>query len=723
MGGQESKEISSTDLFPSKSDLQQRIVQNFVLIWLDESINRTNSECRRTFGQFQRFVNDVRIFTNPDQCFDFIETIENEKAFVITSGSLGEKFIPQIDSLSQITAIYIFSMNKSHYKSLIKTYPKVKSIHTTIKSICQELEHAVKQCNQDSIAMNFLSINKRISTQNLDQLESSFMYTQLFKEILLEMTYDQQSIRNLAHYCRQFYGKNSNELRIIDEFECQYRSKSSIWWYTRECFTYHMLNRALRMLEGETIINMGFFIRDLHKQIRRLYEKQIKTYHGKSFIVYRGQGLSENDFERLSNSKDGLISFNNFLSTSKKQRISYGFARYASARVKTIGVLFRMTIDPSISSTPFASIRQISYCRHEDEILFSMHTIFRIGQITSISKKTSLYRVELQLTADNDQQLCTLTERIRKEVAGETGWKRLGQLLIKLSQFDKAEQLYMTLLQQTNDPREQAAYYHQLAYIKRDQGHYRKAIEFHEKGQKIWENYPPAQSDLATAYNNIGMVYSNTGDYSQALAFHEQALEIRKKQVPIDELHLATSYSNLAGVYFQMEDYSKALIFYKQDLEITERILPSNHPSLATCYNNIASVYHKLDQYDQALVFYHKTFDIFEKTLPSNHPSLAITYNNIASIYDSIGEYSQALSFYKQTLEIFEQTLASNHPSLATLYNNIASVYDSLHDYSQALRFYQRALSIFRRSLPSTHPHIPLVQRNISILEKKFLLC
>jgi hypothetical protein len=49
-----------------------------------------------------------------------------------------------------------------------------------------------------------------------------------------------------------------------------------------------MLNRALRTLEGDTIINMGFFIRDLHEQIQELYQKQIDAYRGEPFIVYRG---------------------------------------------------------------------------------------------------------------------------------------------------------------------------------------------------------------------------------------------------------------------------------------------------------------------------------------------------------------------------------------------------------------------------------------------------
>jgi len=50
-----------------------------------------------------------------------------------------------------------------------------------------------------------------------------------------------------------------------------------------------------------------------------------------------------------------------------------------------------------------------------------MHTIFRIDEITNIDNNSSLYQVELKLTADDGQQLRTLTERIREWVVDETG--------------------------------------------------------------------------------------------------------------------------------------------------------------------------------------------------------------------------------------------------------------------------------------------------------------
>jgi tetratricopeptide (TPR) repeat protein len=715
-----------------------RIVQNFLLIWVDANIDQSKKDCQNTLAQLRNIVNDVNICTEPEQCIQCLNDIDKEKAFIIVSGALGQHLVPNIHAMPQVDAIYIFCGNKSQHEEWTKKWDKVKGVYTEIKHICEALQLATKQCNEDSIAVSFMALGEGASNQNLNQLEASFMYTQIFKEILLEMKHEPQAIKDLASYCRKLYNTNVGQLTIIKEFERDYRPKSSIWWYTRECFTYQMLNRALRNLEGDTIINMGFFIHDLHRQIEGLHKKQVSSYHGKPFIVYRGQGLSTTDFDKLQKTKAGLMSFNNFLSTSTVRKVSLGFAKGALGKTDTVGILFTMTINPLVSSAPFAAIRDVSYFNTEEEILFSMHTVFRIGEITRMDKNNPLYQVELKLTADDDEQLRTLTERMRVETPGETGWRRLGQLLLKLNQFDKAEELYKVLLKQTSDESEKAFYYNQLGYVKDDQGDYKKAIEYYEQGLKIdQKTLPPNHPEMATSYNNIGGVYNNMGEYSKALSFYEKSVEIYQKTLPPNHPSLATSYNNIGGVYNNIREYSKALSFYEKSLEIKQKTLPPNHPSLATSYNNIGEVYRNMGEYSKALSFYEKALQIYQKTLPPDHPLLATSYNNIGMVYDNMGEYSRAFSFNEKSLEIRQKTLPSNHPDLAQSYNNIGLVCGKMGEYSKALSFNKKSLEIRQKTLPPNHPslaqsynNIGSVYRNmgeyskaLSFLEKDLEIC
>jgi tetratricopeptide (TPR) repeat protein len=465
---------------------------------------------------------------------------------------------------------------------------------------------------------------------------------------------------------------------------------------------------------------MGFFIRDLHEEIEELHRNQVGKYHGKLFIVYRGQGLSKVDFEKLQKTKGGLISFNNFLSTSRKREVSLSFANNTLTKTNMIGILFQMSIDPSVSSTPFASIQKMSHINSEKEILFSLNTVFRIGEIKSIDKNNTLYEVNLTLTADDDPQLRVLSERIRQEVVGETGWKRLGQLLIKLSHFDKADELYNTLLEQTNDERKKASYYNQLGYIKNGQGNYQKAIEYYEQAREIKEKILPSNHPaLATSCNNIANVSFNMGDYLKALSFHQKALQIRQKSLANDHPALAITYDNLGLVYYKLEDYSKALSFHEKALAIEEKTLPSNHPAIATSYNNIAGVYYIMNDYFKALCCYGKAHKICKRALPPNHPDMAASYNNIGMVYKSVGEHSKALSFYEKALEIYHKTLSSNHPSLATAYYNIGLVLMNMEQYSRALSHLERALNIFQSSSSTDHRSIQKVQLNIEALKQK----
>jgi hypothetical protein len=205
-----------------------RIVQNFRLIWVDASIDQSQKDYQNTLAQLRNIVNDVNICTEPEQCIQCLKGIDKEKAFVITSGSLGQHLVPNIHSMPQVDAIYIVCDNKSPHEEWTKEWDKVKGVHTEIKPICEALQLSAKQCNEDSIAVSFMALDEESSDQNLNQLEASFMYTQIFKEILLDMEQDPQAIKDLAAYCRKLYNDNVRQLTIIEEFERDYRPQSSI---------------------------------------------------------------------------------------------------------------------------------------------------------------------------------------------------------------------------------------------------------------------------------------------------------------------------------------------------------------------------------------------------------------------------------------------------------------------------------------------------------------
>jgi hypothetical protein len=74
----------------------RRIINNFVVIWLDENINGSEADYRNSITNFRRIVNSIYTFTDADTCIDFLIEIEDERVFMIVSSHLGQQIVPLI---------------------------------------------------------------------------------------------------------------------------------------------------------------------------------------------------------------------------------------------------------------------------------------------------------------------------------------------------------------------------------------------------------------------------------------------------------------------------------------------------------------------------------------------------------------------------------------------------------------------------------------------------
>jgi hypothetical protein len=282
----------------SRRPPRTRTVQNFILVWLDGSTNEDDTDYQNIISKLYEVVNTIIRFTDTDECVNYITNIEAEKIFMLISGFIDQTTVSRIHELTHVDIIYIFCGKNVQHDQWTQRWSKVKDIFSNIKPICEALKQAAQQCDQNTISMSFVAPSYGATTQNLDQLDQSFMYTQILKEILLTIDFKQQHINDFIDYCREQFVDNNAQLNHVDTFEREYCQHTPIWWYTSPFFLYSILNRSLRTMEVELIVNMGFFLRDLHQQIETLHSEQFaKPGHATSFTVYRGQGLSQADFD------------------------------------------------------------------------------------------------------------------------------------------------------------------------------------------------------------------------------------------------------------------------------------------------------------------------------------------------------------------------------------------------------------------------------------------
>jgi hypothetical protein len=213
-----------------------KMVQNVLLIWLDNNIDDNNEDCRKTVTQLRHMVNDINTFVDGNECLQFLEGINNNKVCMIISGSLGQHVVPVVHNMSQVDSIFIFCGNKKYHEQWTKEWSKIKGVFTEITPVCEALKQASQQWEQSAISISFVATSGDGANKNLDRLDPMFMYTQIIKEILLTIKFEEQHFKEFINYCRDVFAENDKELKNVDQFKRKYRDKTPIWWYTLNVF-------------------------------------------------------------------------------------------------------------------------------------------------------------------------------------------------------------------------------------------------------------------------------------------------------------------------------------------------------------------------------------------------------------------------------------------------------------------------------------------------------
>jgi tetratricopeptide (TPR) repeat protein len=226
-----------------------------------------------------------------------------------------------------------------------------------------------------------------------------------------------------------------------------------------------------------------------------------------------------------------------------------------------------MDIDGTISSAPFAELEgNDSYFSSEGEILFSMHTIFRIDEVTEIGDR--LWYVQLKLTSDQDKELLCLSKKIRAEIRGSSAWYRLSHLLGKMGKFNEATDVLLELSNtiSKNNWIFRSAIDHQLGVMHRERGNYDVALKSYNKALKYLHHISPIDhQSLGITYNDIGEIHRERGNNLEALKYFQKTLDHFEKSFnDIDPWHFATLYSNIGQVFRSTEIILLHLDFFEK---------------------------------------------------------------------------------------------------------------------------------------------------------------
>ncbi|CAF4187211.1 unnamed protein product [Adineta steineri] len=262
----------------------------------------------------------------------------------------------------------------------------------------------------------FSGRHEPLFTRFLIHENSSFLAFQLLTDIMLRLHQTEFARQEMIEMCQSKYENSSTDLEKINEFERSYQHSDAIEWYTTNSFPYRLLQQALRMEDIDTIFKLRYYICDLHNQLAQLYTYYLHSLPSDQPILtlYRGQRMKTTELTRLQENIDKFISMNNFLSTTNNVTAAIFFAGDGCLNDpdEEISVLYQIKIDTSVPhSIPFAKIQYKSIFEDEDEVLFSMASVFRIDDVEQYG---ALWVVELTLINKEDETWNILTAHLNK---------------------------------------------------------------------------------------------------------------------------------------------------------------------------------------------------------------------------------------------------------------------------------------------------------------------
>ena len=714
---------------------EKQNLEDITVVWLGSE--RDISKSMDTRMSVRNIINYMTVFTNIDECIDYITSIQTEKVFLIVSDAFCRPVIPFIWNATQIKGIYIYCLDASNtYPNPIDdTYQKFRGSYSDKSCLISKLQEDASSFYSDILP---ISIIGEKSIQDLNKESVSFMWFWLLLEILVRMPDTEIAKREMINECRMQYEYNGTEQDRIDTFENSYDPDKAIWWYTRDSFVYRLLNKALRTEDLDIIFKFRFIITDLYNQLHKLQAQMIQSASD-TFTVYRGQTLSTDELSTLKANINGLISMNTFLSTTMDKTVALIYAGDGSQRPHFESVLFEICMNTfSIdTSKPFANIQNLSYFKDENEVLLSMGTIFRINSVEQLVNDDRIYNVKLTLSEETDEQIKSMTEHLRKEMGETTSLLTLGNFLRNMGKHDKAAAYYEILLEQLpSDHAEIPKVFNGIGKVKEDLGEYDMAIEVYEKARDMLISNP-TDSLLASTYYKIGDCYRRGGHIEKALENYDKAehadlfwlrvaneneawliKETVRSGTTLEmpgiydslgsELDKALSASNLQEIQEKLsaqKQVSQAVSLtsdMKLKIEECNRAYKAlGNDALVRKYRNDAETSTTRGDYSMALKQYAKALEI-----ESNPSCMANIYDDIALVYQEKKDFTESIRFYRQSLKIRLDTFPTNYVSIAYKYAMIGSHYRQMNDIVASLENYMKALELKLKFLPLNHVSI-----------------
>lgn len=384
----------------------------------------------------------------------------------------------------------------------------------------------------------------------------------------------------------------------------------------------------------------------------------------RSWTLYSGFQLHEEELERWKKSTGYLISINSFLSTSWNINVAEMFAGEGIIEKPFVRVLLQIEANPvHLHSVFFADVSGISQFPEEAEVLFSLGSTFRIISI-DFDGIAQRWLIQLKATDDESDRITEYCQLANHEIQSTSSMIHFGRILTEnLDQSDRAVRYFRGLLKFVGD------------------------------------DHP----DSAQIYDALGDAYSQAKEIPQSIVCYKKERKIQRKQGTLpkssnlderDDLQkkLAEEENQPNGSPLiraeilrelaECSNYAQAEIYLKRALQIYEE-MNLNSSLLSTCLEDLAWNYQMTGYHQKCLDFRYRRLAVEEKYLPADNQKLRETLEDIRNDGRCPDDYRRLITFCQEKISTLRQSLHEDHPRLIHMQDCLEVMEDKLKDFKE----------------------------------------
>ncbi|CAF2515239.1 unnamed protein product [Rotaria sp. Silwood2] len=229
-------------------------------------------------------------------------------------------------------------------------------------------------------------------------------------DTLLCMPHTLESKAEMLAEFRCIFNDNQEILVQIDNFENTYHSNAAVQWYTRDSFVWRAINQALRSSNADAMFKLRYILTDIYAHLDECYRQLYRSFRiSKAETFYRGQLMSREEFDLFKELRGSIISINTFLSTTASMQIALMYAGKYHENSNLISVVFSIETNSATLIRPYANISHYSMFNDEEETLFAMGCVFRIGNIRPLPNADNVWVIYLQTVDKYDDRFSRIS--------------------------------------------------------------------------------------------------------------------------------------------------------------------------------------------------------------------------------------------------------------------------------------------------------------------------